>query len=221
SLLGRRIAFIPQEPLSALNPVLTVGQQMYEHMKHIGLERKQWETYCIDRLAEVGLPDPKEMLGRYAHQLSGGQCQRVLIAMAFSGDPELIIADEPTTALDVVTQAQIVRLLRQVQRKHGTAVILITHDLRMAAHVCDDLTVLYAGDIVERGPARQVLQAPWHPYSWALKIATPRLVGPQYTLPALADLMPGLKQIATLKGCRFARRCPTSNAECENRIPKL
>lgn len=221
ALLGRRIAFIPQEPLSALNPVLTVRQQMFEHMKHLGLPRKQWEPYCLERLAEVGLPDPADMLGRYAHQLSGGQCQRVLIAMAFSGDPELIVADEPTTALDVVTQAQIVRLLRQVQRKHGTAVILITHDLRMAAHVCDEVAVLYAGDVVERGSARRVLEAPWHPYSWSLKMATPNLTGPQYVLPALADLMPGLKQIAELPGCRFARRCPTRNAECENHVPVL
>jgi len=221
SWLGRRIAFIPQEPLSALNPVLTVRQQMAEHMKHIGLPRRQWEAYCIERLAEVGLPDPEDILGRYAHQLSGGQCQRVLIAMAFSGDPELIVADEPTTALDVVIQAQIVRLLRQVQRKHGTAVILITHDLSMAAHVCDEVAVLYAGDVVERGPARKVLEAPWHPYSWSLKMATPSLSGPQYVLPALADLMPGLNQIAELPGCRFARRCPTRNAECENRVPVL
>lgn len=221
SLLGRRLSFIPQEPLSALNPVLTVRQQMFEHMKHIGLPRKQWETYCLERLVEVGLPDPEDMLGRYPHQLSGGQCQRILIAMAFSGDPELIVADEPTTALDVVTQAQIVRLLREVQRKHGTAVILITHDLRMAAHVCDEVSVMYAGDIVERGPARRVLEAPRHPYSWALKMATPSLSGPQYVLPALAELMPGLQQMAGLKGCRFAKRCPTRNAACENRVPML
>jgi peptide/nickel transport system ATP-binding protein len=221
ALLGRRIAFVPQEPLSALNPVLTVRQQMHEHMKHLGLPRRDWERYCGERLAEVGMPDPQEVLGRYAHQLSGGQCQRVLIAMAFSGDPELIVADEPTTALDVVTQAQIIRLLRQVQRRHGTAVILITHDLRMAAHVCDEVAVLYAGDIVERGPARRVLEAPRHPYSWALKMATPSLEGPQYALPALAELMPGLKDMAALAGCRFARRCPTRNAQCEARKPML
>jgi len=221
SFLGRRIAFIPQEPLSALNPVYTIRQQMYEHMKHQGLPRAQWESYCIERLLEVGLPDPADLLGRYPHQLSGGQCQRVLIAMAFSGDPELIVADEPTTALDVVTQAQIVRLLRGVQRKHGTAVILITHDLRLAAHVCDEVAVLYAGDVVERGPARSVLDAPSHPYSWSLKMATPSLEGEQYVLPTLAELMPGLKDMVSLVGCRFARRCPTRNAECESRLPRL
>src|SRR5690606_16681212 len=189
SWLGRRIAFIPQEPLSALNPVLTIRRQFFEHLKHQRRPRKEWEAYAVARLHEVGLPVPAQMLDRYPHQLSGGQCQRVLIAMAFSGDPELIIADEPTTALDVITQAQIIRLLKQVQRRHNTAVILITHDLRMAAHVCDEVTVLYAGDVVERGPAGQVLDAPMHPYSWALKLATPNLDGPQYTLTTLPELM--------------------------------
>lgn len=221
SLLGRRIAFIPQEPLSSLNPVLTIRQQMFEHLQHLGLPRKEWEAYSLARLAEVGLSEPQAMLGRYAHQLSGGQCQRILIAMAFSGDPELIVADEPTTALDVITQAQIIRILREVQRKHNTAVILITHDLRMAAHVCDEVAVLYAGDVVERGPARKVLEAPRHPYSWSLKAATPTLGGPQFVLPSLAELMPGLKDMATLKGCRFARRCPTRNADCEAQMPRL
>lgn len=221
SFLGKRIAFIPQEPLSALNPVLTVRQQMFEHFKYLGLPRKEWEAYGLARLEEVGLPDPPAILTRYAHQLSGGQCQRILIAMAFSGDPELIVADEPTTALDVITQAQIIRTLREVQSKHNTAVILITHDLRMAAHVCDEVAVLYAGDVVERGPARRVLESPQHPYSWSLKSATPSLDGTQVVLPSLAELMPGLKDMAELKGCRFARRCPTSNSECESQVPRL
>ena len=221
SFLGRQIAFIPQEPLSALNPVLTIRQQMFEHLKHLGIPRKNWESYSVERLAEVGLPDPKGMLGRYAHQLSGGQCQRILIAMAFSGDPALIVADEPTTALDVITQAQIVRILREVQRKHNTAVILITHDLRMAAHVCDEIAVLYAGDVVERGSARQVLESPQHPYAWSLKTATPSLDGPQFVLPSLAELMPGLKDMVELAGCRFARRCPTRNTVCEQQAPRL
>ncbi len=219
--LGRRIAFIPQEPLSALNPVLTIRQQMREHLKRVGIARGEREAYAHARLAEVGLPEPAQILGRYPHQLSGGQCQRVLIAMAFSGNPELIIADEPTTALDVVTQVQIIHLLRQIQRKYETAVILITHDLRMAAHVCDDVAVLYAGDVVETGPARQVLEQPRHPYSWALKLATPSLQGNLYELPVLPDLMPGLRVMAELPGCRFAPRCATRNAECESRVSPL
>lgn len=221
SYLGRRIAFIPQEPLSALNPVLTVRQQMFEHLKHLGVARRDWQAYSVARLNEVGLPDPENMLQRYPHQLSGGQCQRILIAMAFSGDPELIVADEPTTALDVVTQAQIIRVLREVQRRHNTAVILVTHDLRMAAHVCDEVAVMYAGDVVERGPAREVLASPFHPYAWSLKNATPGLEGPQYVLPALADLMPGLKDMAELEGCRFARRCPTRDEVCARTVPTL
>lgn len=220
-LLGRKIAFIPQEPLSSLNPVLTIRQQMFEHLAHLGIPRREREQYCLERLEEVGLPDPPSMLGRYAHELSGGQCQRVLIAMAFSGDPELIIADEPTTALDVITQAQIIRILRDVQQRHRTAVILITHDLRMAAHVCDEVAVLYAGDVVEQGPAADVLDTPLHPYAWALKNATPALTGPLYTLPSLADIMPGLKDMRELPGCRFARRCPTRNAQCEQQPPAL
>ncbi|MEJ6668765.1 ABC transporter ATP-binding protein [Alcaligenes aquatilis] len=220
-LLGRKVAFVPQEPLSSLNPVLTIRQQMFEHLARLGISRASREQYCLERLEEVGLPDPPSMLGRYAHELSGGQCQRILIAMAFSGDPELIVADEPTTALDVITQAQIIRILRDVQQRHQTAVILITHDLRMAAHVCDEVAVLYAGDVVEQGPAADVLDTPLHPYSWALKNATPALNGPLYALPSLADIMPGLKDMRDLPGCRFARRCPTRNALCEQRVPEL
>lgn len=220
-LLGRKIAFVPQEPLSSLNPVLTIRQQMYEHLARLGIARREREQYCLERLHEVGLPDPPSMLGRYAHELSGGQCQRILIAMAFSGDPELIIADEPTTALDVITQAQIIRILRDVQQRHQTAVILITHDLRMAAHVCDEVAVLYAGDVVEQGPAADVLDTPLHPYAWALKNATPALSGPLQTLPSLAEIMPGLKDMLELPGCRFARRCPTRNTQCEQRPPML
>lgn len=220
-LLGRKVAFVPQEPLSSLNPVLTIRQQMFEHLARLGIPRASREQYCLERLHEVGLPDPPSMLGRYAHELSGGQCQRILIAMAFSGDPELIVADEPTTALDVITQAQIIRILRDVQQRHQTAVILITHDLRMAAHVCDEVAVLYAGDVVEQGPAADVLDTPLHPYSWALKNATPALNGPLYALPSLADIMPGLKDMRDLPGCRFARRCPTRNAVCEQRAPEL
>ncbi|XOT94599.1 ABC transporter ATP-binding protein, partial [Alcaligenes pakistanensis] len=220
-LLGRKVAFVPQEPLSSLNPVLTIRQQMFEHLARLDIPRASREQYCLERLHEVGLPDPPSMLGRYAHELSGGQCQRILIAMAFSGDPELIVADEPTTALDVITQAQIIRILRDVQQRHQTAVILITHDLRMAAHVCDEVAVLYAGDVVEQGPAADVLDTPLHPYSWALKNATPALNGPLYALPSLADIMPGLKDMRDLPGCRFARRCPTRNAVCEQRAPEL
>ena len=161
------------------------------------------------------------MLRRYPHELSGGQCQRVLIALAFASKPALIVADEPTTALDVVTQAHIMRLLAEQQRTHGTAVLLITHDLRLAAHVCDEVGVMYAGDLVELGPARTVLREPIHPYTRSLKYANPPLDGPRRVLPTLAEFMPGLAAISAMPGCRFAPRCPTREPGCEAELPAL
>ncbi|MDB5826142.1 MAG: oligopeptide/dipeptide transporter, ATPase subunit, partial [Variovorax sp.] len=214
-LLGRRIAFIPQEPLTALNPVLTIGQTFDEHLMLLGIAAGRRKDLIVAQLASVKLPHPEQMVRRYPHELSGGQCQRVLIAMAFVANPSLIIADEPTTALDVVSQAHILSLLAEQQRQHETAVILITHDLRLAAHVCDDIAVLYAGEQVEYGPAADVLREPRHPYTWALHDATPDVHGVQRVLPMLGGQMPGLSALATLGGCRFAARCPTRNATCE------
>ncbi|MDB5836974.1 MAG: multidrug transporter ATP-binding protein, partial [Caballeronia sp.] len=189
-LLGRKIAFIPQEPLTALNPLWTIADTFNEHLARIGVpSNERWET-ARKALESVQLPVPADMLKRYPHQLSGGQCQRVLIAMAFASNPALLIADEPTTALDVVTQTRVMRMLAEQQRVHSTAVLLITHDLRLAAHVCDDVAVMYAGDLVEYGPARDVLDEPRHPYTRALKYATPDLTGPRRRLPVLAQQMP-------------------------------
>ncbi|WP_019937626.1 ABC transporter ATP-binding protein [Bordetella sp. FB-8] len=221
ALLGRRIAFVPQEPLSGLNPVLTVRQQLFEHLAHVGAPKAQWRQMALDRLAEVGLPNGQAILRRYPHQLSGGQCQRILIAMAFCGEPALIVADEPTTALDVMTQAQIMRVLRAQQRRHGTAVVLITHDLRMAAHVCDRVAVLYAGEVVEYGSAAQVLDKPIHPYTLSLKIAAPALQGERVALPSLPDFMPAVSDFPDIQGCRYYSRCAVRKPECETQPPFL
>jgi peptide/nickel transport system ATP-binding protein len=221
ALLGRRIAFIPQEPLTALNPVLTIGQTFDEHLMLLGIEPGRRAALIRRQLETVHLPRPEEMVRRYPHELSGGQCQRVLIAMAFAAEPALIIADEPTTALDVVSQARVLSLLAQLQRQHRTAVLLITHDLRLAAHVCDEIAVLYAGEQVEYGPAREVLRQPCHPYTRALHDATPDVHGPRRRLPALDGQMPGVSALAGIAGCRFAARCPTRNAACEQHPPAL
>jgi peptide/nickel transport system ATP-binding protein len=213
-LLGRQIAFIPQEPLSGLNPALTVRHQLFEHLRHVGIPAAQWEAYACARLQEVGLSDAAGMLARYPHQMSGGQCQRILIAMAFCGDPALIFADEPTTALDVITQAQIMRVLAEQQQRHRTSVVLVTHDLRLAAHVCDAIAVLYAGEVVEFGSARQVLDEPLHPYTRSLKESAPGMEAPTRALRTLPDFMPGLRDFATLRGCRFASRCPSRQQAC-------
>jgi peptide/nickel transport system ATP-binding protein len=148
-------------------------------------------------------------------------CQRVLIALAFASDPELIVADEPTTALDVTTQAHIVLLLRRLQAARGTAVVFITHDLALAAHLCDEILVLYAGDVVEQGPAKAVFAAPRHPYTRALQHAIPPLAGPRQRLASLPDHMPGLAAFADLPGCRFARRCPHADPACRDALPPL
>jgi len=173
ALLGDRIAFIPQQPLSSLNPVISIGGQFDEHLAHAGVARSERRAAATRALAEVGLAEPSVLLGRYAFQLSGGMCQRVLIAMAFASNPALIVADEPTTALDVTTQVRIVRLIRELQAAHGTAVLFVTHDLRLAAHLCDDVIVMRAGEILERGPARSVFTSPTHPYTQALRSANP------------------------------------------------
>src|SRR5215468_1793509 len=165
ALLGRDISFIPQAPLTALNPVLTIGRQFDEHLARQGMRgRPERRERATAMLASAQLPNASALLDQYPHQLSGGMCQRVLIAMAFASDPRLVIADEPTTALDVTMHPPIIRLIADMQKAHGTAVIFITHDLRLAAQLCDDIIVLYAGRAVERGPARTVLAAPAHPY---------------------------------------------------------
>ncbi len=222
ALLGREIAFIPQQPITSLNPVRTVGSQFDEHLHRLGISGGAGRRVrAIRQLEEVQLPDPPAILKRFPHQLSGGQCQRVLIAMAFSGEPSLIVADEPTTALDVITQATIMGLLAEMQRVHGTAVLFITHDLRLAAQVCDDIMVLYAGDMVEKGPARTVSARPAHPYTRSLQRANPSLSGPRRRLSNLPDHMPGLTAFAALPGCRFAPRCPVADGACSAAVPGL
>jgi peptide/nickel transport system ATP-binding protein len=221
ALLGDRIAFVPQEPLSALNPVLTIGQQFAEHLRRLGIKRGERRARAAALLAEVRLPDPAGLLRLYPFQLSGGMCQRVLLALAFASDPELIVADEPTTALDVSTQAHIVTLLRRLQASRRTGIVFITHDLRLAAHLCDEIIVLYAGDVVERGPAKEVFRAPRHPYTSALQRANPPLGGPRHGLPSLPEHMPGLAAFAGMPGCRFAPRCPVADPACRDAPPRL
>ena len=222
ALLGKRIAFVPQEPMTALNPVLSVASQFDEHLRRLGVGgRAIRRRHAIEMLSAVHLPEPEKLLTKYPHELSGGMCQRVLIAMAFAGDPALVIADEPTTALDVITQARIMALIKEMQAMNRTAVVLITHDLRLAAHVCDTVLVMYAGDIVEQGDAKTLLLEPKHPYARSLQRANPNLTGPRRRLPTLPDHMPGLVEFGQLPGCRFAPRCPVRAEACEHAVPAL
>jgi peptide/nickel transport system ATP-binding protein len=222
NLLGRDIAFIPQEPLSGLNPVLTVGQQMKEHLLRIGLNPGEgWRERAMKEFEAVHLPHGAALLERYPHQLSGGMCQRILIAMAFASRPRLLIADEPTTALDVTIQARIVKLIAEMQKRDGTAVIFITHDLRLASQISDEIMVLYAGRPAERGPAKQLFSAPAHPYTRCLQLANPTITGPRRGLFILPERMPGLRVLKDLKGCRFASRCPNAVEACLQAEPAL
>lgn len=222
ALLGREIAFIPQEPMQALNPGLTIGRQMVSHLTRLGLvaHRERFDRAAA-LLDEVGLHDPRNVLTRYPHQLSGGMLQRVLIALAFAGAPRLVVADEPTTALDVSIQARVIELLGRMRDRHGTSVLFITHDLELAGDICDDAAVLYAGRIVESGPAAQVFHQARHPYSRCLSLATPSLTGPLHELYVLPGRMPGAAERSRISGCSFAERCPLAVEICRQDPPSL
>jgi len=217
---GARMAMIFQDALSALNPVLNVGEQLGEMFTvHRGLSRKEARAKAIELMERVRIPAARERVRQYPHQFSGGMRQRVMIAMAMALEPELIIADEPTTALDVTVQAQVMDLLAELQREYNMGLILITHDLGVVADVADKIAVMYAGRIVETSPVHDIYAAPAHPYTKGLLDSIPRVDQKGQELYAIKGLPPNLLHIPP--GCAFNPRCPMAQAVCRTDVPPL
>jgi peptide/nickel transport system ATP-binding protein len=220
SIRGGDIAMIFQDPSSSLNPVFTIGSQMERVLRqHKGMNKKEAADRAAQMLAAVGLPDIKRMLAAYPHQLSGGQQQRVMIAMALSCEPRLLIADEPTTALDVTIQAQILRLLRELQEQFDFSVILVTHNLGVVAQTCDRLAVLYAGRVAEVGTTRDIFNDPRHPYTRGLMNAIPKPGSRGKKMAAIAGTVPS--NPGAMQGCAFAPRCEFTFGRCTESAPAL
>ncbi len=220
NLRGNAMAMIFQEPMSSLNPAFTIGDQIVEGlMRHRPLSRAQAAERALAMLNQVRMPAPEQRLNEHPHRLSGGMRQRAMIAMALACEPRLLIADEPTTALDVTIQAQILDLMRSLQQDNGTAVMLITHDLGVVAEVADDVVVMYAGKVVEQGPVNALFTTPQHPYTVGLLGSIPRLDGETTRLAAITGQVPN--PLRPPPGCSFAPRCPFADAQCVMAAPPL
>jgi len=216
---GRRMAMVYQEPMAALNPVFTVGDLIAEVIvHHRGVRRHGALDEAAEALRLVGMPDPVGTLGRYPHELSGGMRQRAVLALALACRPDLLIADEPTTALDVTIQAQILRLIRDLRDRLGLGVILITHDLGVVAQLCDRMAVMYAGAIAEYGAVREIFRRPQHPYTQGLLAAIPRVHDLRDRLQAIEGTVPNL--LDPPSGCRFHPRCPQAREACRRERPR-
>jgi len=219
-LRGNRMAMIFQEPMTSLNPSLTIGEQIIETLlRHRGGTRRAARERATELLRRVHIPSPERRIDEYPHRLSGGMRQRVMIAMALACDPMLLIADEPTTALDVTLQAQILDLMRELKAASGAAIILITHDLGVVAEVCDEVAVMYAGEIVERAAVDELFAQPQHPYTVGLLGSIPRLDRSASHLATIEGVVPDMTAPPT--GCRFAPRCPFVGEVCVTAPPPL
>ncbi len=217
---GKQIAIIFQEPMTALNPVLKIGDQISEQiLAHENLSKLEARKRSIDLLHQVGIPSPEKRIDSYPHQLSGGMRQRAMIAMALSCNPEMLIADEPTTALDVTIQAQILDLLARLQEKYGMAVQFITHNLGVVSEITDRIIVMYAGKIVEEASSDAIFHHPMHPYTVGLLSSIPKIDHIVERLPTIEGFVPSLLNLP--KGCRFQNRCPHAKEQCKNEEPLL
>ena len=222
---GNRISMIFQEPMTSLNPVFTVGDQIAESLQlHAGMNVHAARLRAIEMLRQVGIPAPERRVDEYPHQLSGGMRQRVMIAMALACRPDILIADEPTTALDVTVQAQIFDLLRELQREKGTAILLITHDMGAVAEMADRVMVMYAGRVIEQGTTAQVLGEPGHPYTRGLIECLPELGSStaseeREALPEIAGMVPSIWELGS--GCAFRERCPHAMERCATEVPPM
>jgi peptide/nickel transport system ATP-binding protein/oligopeptide transport system ATP-binding protein len=217
---GNHISMVFQEPLTSLNPVFTIGDQISEAVRaHRQTDTKMLYQYCVQLLNDVGIPSPEQRLNDYPHQLSGGQRQRVMIAMALACDPDLIIADEPTTALDVTVQAQIIALLRSIQKKRSMSILYISHDLGVVSAIADRIYVMYAGIIVEQGNTAQIFRSARHPYTQGLLASLPSLSKRGKRLHSIPGSVPN--PAYKPEGCPFHPRCPHSQLSCQEKFPEM
>jgi peptide/nickel transport system ATP-binding protein len=222
AIRGRAVSLVFQEPMTSFSPAHTIGNQIIEVITlHLGLDREAARARAIDLLDQVGIPDAERRIDTYAFQLSGGMRQRAMIAMALACDPMLLIADEPTTALDVTTQAQILALLRRLQKERGLAILLITHNLGVVAQMADEVVVMYLGKVVERGPVDTIFHAPQHPYTRALLRSMPSIDSqPRTPLPTIAGAIPHV--YSRPQGCAFHPRCPEMMpGRCDRSAPQM
>ena len=221
SMRGNEMSMIFQEPMSALDPIMRIEDQLAEaiSLHNSNMSKAEIHERCVNALKLVGIPEPEMTLRNYPHELSGGMRQRVMIAMAMSCEPKLLIADEPTTALDVTIQAQILALMEDIRNRRNTGILLITHDLGVVAETCSRVIVMYAGNIVEEAPVKELFANPQHPYTEGLIASVPRLGKRLHRLPSIPGSVPDLSVMP--EGCRFAPRCKYAQDSCKQKLPEL